>query len=137
MSLSKCPFPAYLFGALTASSLLYLYHHLRRKNFRTLSFNHFSAHPYEKELEVALKCAYEAGDNLKAALENDKLIHSKGRANDFVTETDRSNEELIFQKLRKHFPTHKFIGEVSLFCLSRCLSRCDHEIGNQRSKRPS
>jgi hypothetical protein len=115
MSLSKCPFPSFLFGALTASSLLYFYHQYfqQKKILRNLlSPNQFSTHPYEQELKVALECVYEAGDNLKAALQNEKLIHSKGRANDFVTETDRNNEELIFQKLRQHFPNHKFIGEV-------------------------
>jgi hypothetical protein len=92
-----------------------------------------SPHSYEKELKVALECVHLAGEKLREALESDKLIHSKGRANDFVTETDRSNEELIFTKLRQHFPHHKFIGEVwpafapSLVTCS-CLSlgnKCD------------
>ena len=125
MSLSnKCPFPAFLFGALTASSLYYLYsqytqqqqqqQHKEKSSLRTLlPIPQFSSpHPYEQELKIALECVHEAGYQLNLALQNEKLIHSKGRANDFVTETDQKNEEIIFQKLRKYFPSHKFIGEV-------------------------
>jgi hypothetical protein len=143
MSLSKCPFPTFLLGAVTAASaLLYLYHQhhrqrssLIKKESKTSISDSLinSTHSYEKELKVALECVHLAGEKLREALESDKLIHSKGRANDFVTETDRSNEELIFTKLRQHFPHHKFIGEVwpafapSLVTCS-CLSlgnKCD------------
>jgi hypothetical protein len=143
MSLSKCPFPTFLLGAVTAASaLLYLYHQhnrqrssLIKKESKTSISDSLinSPHSYEKELKVALECVHLAGEKLREALESDKLIHSKGRANDFVTETDRSNEELIFTKLRQHFPHHKFIGEVwpafapSLVTCS-CLSlgnKCD------------
>ena len=29
-----------------------------------------------------------------------------------VTETDKANEKLVYELLKKHFPEHQFIGEV-------------------------
>nr|GMD11339.1 inositol monophosphatase 3 [Ipomoea batatas] len=39
-----------------------------------------------------------------------KHVEHKGTV-DLVTETDKACEDLIFNHLKKHFPSHKFIGE--------------------------
>lgn len=132
MSFFKCPFPSFLFGFITSITLFYTLNKLNSNKKKKLikpsfsssssssssssnSSSNSSSHPYQEELDVILECIKEAGDNIKNALENDKLINSKGRVNDFVTETDKNNEDLIFSKLRKHFPNHKFIGEVNFY----------------------
>ncbi len=112
MSLSKCPFPAFAYGAITTAIIFYSLKHLQSQSKHKNLLPKLNHHEYEEELEVAIDCAIRAGEKIKLALENDKLIHSKGRANDFVTETDKGNEELIFSTLRQRFPHHKFIGEV-------------------------
>ena len=44
------------------------------------------------------------------AIDRSKNITNKGPS-DFVTETDKANEAMIFQKLREVFPAHRLIGE--------------------------
>ncbi|PHT54418.1 Inositol monophosphatase 2 [Capsicum baccatum] len=45
----------------------------------------------------------------KGFYETKHVVH-KGQV-DLVTETDKACEDLIFNHLKQHFPTHKFIGE--------------------------
>ena len=72
---------------------------------------------YEKELETAVEVAYECGSKMLLViddLEKKKIDKSEGNESsiaDWVTETDRSNEALIFKALRMNFPTYHFIGE--------------------------
>jgi len=61
-------------------------------------------------LRVATQVALKAGKAMKIAMLQNKNVAFKG-AIDLVTETDRSNERLIFETLRAHFPDDKFIGE--------------------------
>lgn len=68
---------------------------------------------YENELKIAIGLALQTGHNIKEALNKYKSIDKKGDGEiDFVTATDKENERIIFTELQKHFPTHKFIGEV-------------------------
>lgn len=66
---------------------------------------------YDKELTVAITLALEAGKNILDVIDNFKNVDRKG-AVDFVTETDKNNEKLIFKKLQQMFPEYSFIGEV-------------------------
>ena len=61
-------------------------------------------------VRVASKAARKAGDLIRAGFSAPKGVEFKG-AVDLVTDTDKQCEKLIFDILRKAFPTHKFIGE--------------------------
>src|SRR5258706_4047382 len=65
-------------------------------------------------LNIAVKAARRAGSIInRAALDRSKLeIHSK-RANDFVTQVDRSAEAAIIEIIRQAFPDHAILGEES------------------------
>jgi myo-inositol-1(or 4)-monophosphatase len=65
-------------------------------------------------LNIAVKAARRAGSIInRAALDRTKLeIHSK-RANDFVTQVDRSAEAAIIEIIRQAFPDHAILGEES------------------------
>jgi myo-inositol-1(or 4)-monophosphatase len=65
-------------------------------------------------LNTAVKAARRAGSIInRAALDRTKLeIHSK-RANDFVTQVDRSAEAAIIEILRQAYPDHAILGEES------------------------
>ncbi|CAM9308168.1 unnamed protein product, partial [Phaeothamnion confervicola] len=65
-----------------------------------------------ERLQVAVECALAAGDAISAAIKKKKQIINKG-VNDLVTETDKANEKMIFQRLRTAFPDDCFIGEES------------------------
>ena len=79
-----------------------------------------TACPYRQELELALRLAYQAGDNMipycdatgtAAAADFDLGIATKTNAEDFCTKIDVLNEELITQAIRQAFPDHQIIGE--------------------------
>eukprot|EP01041_Mallomonas_annulata_P011185 gene11185-23372_t len=113
----RCPFHSFVIGAAATGVAVYLYTNFPQKKKHPALL---SAMPseivqlsiYENELRVATEVAVEAGDNILAALNNPKKVDSKG-AIDFVTETDKNNEILIFNALRKNFPSHVLIGEES------------------------
>jgi myo-inositol-1(or 4)-monophosphatase len=65
-------------------------------------------------LNIAVKAARRAGSIInRAALDRTKLeIHSK-RANDFVTQVDRSAEAAIIDTIHQAFPDHAVLGEES------------------------
>ena len=126
MSFFKCSFPSFLFIFFTSSSLFLFFQFYKKRisssssscsrSFFCSSLLSFS-HPYEKELAIALKAIQESGNNLKKALKDFQIISIKGSENDFVTEIDKKNEEIIFSILREAFPNHQFIGEVTFFSL--------------------
>jgi myo-inositol-1(or 4)-monophosphatase len=65
-------------------------------------------------LNIAVKAARRAGAIInRAALDRTQLeIHSK-RANDFVTQVDKSAEAAIIDVIRQAFPDHAILGEES------------------------
>jgi myo-inositol-1(or 4)-monophosphatase len=65
-------------------------------------------------LNIAVKAARRAGAIInRAALDRTQLeIHSK-RANDFVTQVDKSAEAAIIDVIRQAFPDHAVLGEES------------------------
>ncbi len=76
--------------------------------------NVFRKSPYFKDILIAVECSMEAGRNISdqfTQTQSNKKVESKGTI-DFVTSTDKANEALIFEKLRKYFPDYQFIGEV-------------------------
>ncbi|KAF3451838.1 hypothetical protein FNV43_RR07934 [Rhamnella rubrinervis] len=61
-------------------------------------------------LAVAVDAAKRAGEVIRKGFYQTKHVEHKGEV-DLVTETDKACEDLIFNHLKKHFPTHKLIGE--------------------------
>ncbi|KAI7738030.1 hypothetical protein M8C21_024853 [Ambrosia artemisiifolia] len=61
-------------------------------------------------LTVATDVAKKAGEVIREGFYQTKHVEHKGSV-DLVTETDKACEDLIFNHLKKHFPSHKFIGE--------------------------
>ncbi|KAI7738029.1 hypothetical protein M8C21_024852 [Ambrosia artemisiifolia] len=61
-------------------------------------------------LTVAIDAAMQAGDVIRKAFYQTKHVEHKGSV-DLVTETDKACEDLIFNHLKQHFPSHKFVGE--------------------------
>ena len=69
---------------------------------------------YSLELVEAIKVSLKAGEKILEALNDSfaaKSVSNKGSI-DFVTQTDKDNEKLIFDSLKCSFPNHQFIGEV-------------------------
>ncbi|KAM3280870.1 inositol monophosphatase 1 isoform X2 [Capsicum chacoense] len=64
----------------------------------------------EEFLVVAIDAAKRAGEIICKGFYETKHVVHKGQV-DLVTETDKACEDLIFNHLKQHFPTHKFIGE--------------------------
>ncbi|XP_031130485.1 inositol monophosphatase 3 isoform X2 [Ipomoea triloba] len=64
----------------------------------------------EEFLAVAVDAAKQAGEVIRNGFYQTKHVEHKGTV-DLVTETDKACEDLIFNHLKKHFPSHKFIGE--------------------------
>lgn len=65
-------------------------------------------------LNIALRAARSAGEMIFRSIERlDVISVDEKDANDYVTEIDRSAEQMIIQALRKAYPTHGFYGEES------------------------
>ena len=64
--------------------------------------------PLQKRLESAVRAALLAGENLTV---RSSLTIAHKSANDYVTDADRSNEELIRSVLLKEWPEDGFLGE--------------------------
>ncbi|XP_071812764.1 inositol monophosphatase 1-like [Apostichopus japonicus] len=75
----------------------------------------------EEFIKTAEELAREAGVLVRDAYKKDKAVESKSCAVDLVTETDTKVEELLISRLRKKYPTHKFIGEESTVSGEPCL----------------
>ena len=115
----RCPFHVFVLGATTAGTIAYVVHLFNRE---TESLNEKSSkvvdiskrsvgRRYKTELRVATECALKAGANILRAIDETKVVDLKG-VNDFVTETDKANEILVYETLHRNFPTYLFIGEV-------------------------
>ena len=120
MASSSCPFPSFALGFLAASGLFLLSRRLEGRRKSATSESTSSDTPqelllsdYSKELETAVCVAKRAGANIRSALcATSKEVSNKGTTGiDFVTETDRKNEVLIFDELKRVFPAYQFIGE--------------------------
>ncbi|CAN4089982.1 unnamed protein product [Withania somnifera] len=64
----------------------------------------------EEFLAIAVDAAKRAGEIIHKGFYEVKHVVHKGQV-DLVTETDKTCEDLIFNHLKQHFPSHKFIGE--------------------------
>jgi myo-inositol-1(or 4)-monophosphatase len=63
-------------------------------------------------LNIALRAARSAGEMIFRSIERlDVIAVDEKDAKDYVTEIDRSAEQMIIQALRKAYPTHSFLGE--------------------------
>lgn len=65
-------------------------------------------------LNVAVRAARRAGDYIVRRYDNlPRLhVHAKGR-NDFVSEVDRTAEDMILKTIRKAYPAHAYLAEES------------------------
>jgi myo-inositol-1(or 4)-monophosphatase len=61
-------------------------------------------------LEISAEIAREAGTLLHTFFERRVAFELKGE-HDLVTEADRASEQLVIERLRKHFPTHSIVAE--------------------------
>ncbi|XP_022142694.1 inositol monophosphatase 3-like [Momordica charantia] len=66
--------------------------------------------PLEEYLATAVDAAKKAGEIIRKGFYQTKHIEHKGQV-DLVTETDKACEDFIFNYLKEHHPSHKFIGE--------------------------
>src|ERR1700693_1742310 len=65
-------------------------------------------------LNIAVKAARRAGSIInRAALDRTQLEIRAKRANDFVTQVDRSAESAIIGTIRQAYPDHAILGEES------------------------
>ncbi|CAG2110271.1 unnamed protein product [Medioppia subpectinata] len=65
---------------------------------------------------VAIQVAIGAGAMMRTARQAGRLeISTKDFSKDLVTETDKQVERSVFDRIRQHFPNHRFIGEESRF----------------------
>lgn len=69
-------------------------------------------HVYEKELQVAIDAARDAGKLLLDGFNKPHEITSK-TPRDFLTEMDTASEQLIISRLRKSFPGYSVLAEES------------------------
>lgn len=63
---------------------------------------------------VAIEVAKLAGKMIADTCGKVSSIESKQSYADLVTETDKNVELLVFEQLKKKFPSHQFIGEESV-----------------------
>lgn len=121
----KCPFHVFVAGFTTSSAIIttsiLLYHYASRKSTSKRQSrlpDDYIESIYDKAFELATQLALKAGSNITEAISNKgkAVISVKGSTGvDFVTETDKENERMIFHELRKIFPDHVLIGEESSF----------------------
>ncbi|OMO76932.1 Inositol monophosphatase [Corchorus capsularis] len=64
----------------------------------------------EHFLATAIDAAKKAGEIIRKGFYQTKHVEHKGQV-DLVTETDKSCEDTVFNHLKEHYPSHKFIGE--------------------------
>ncbi|KAE8728699.1 Inositol monophosphatase [Hibiscus syriacus] len=65
---------------------------------------------HEEFLVTAVDAAKKAGEIIRKGFYQSKNVEHKGQV-DLVTETDKACEDLVFNHLKQHYPSHKFIGE--------------------------
>lgn len=61
-------------------------------------------------LDITIAIARQAGSVLRAGVEHERLVESKGHA-DVVTDIDKASESLITAALRERFPEHAIVAE--------------------------
>jgi myo-inositol-1(or 4)-monophosphatase len=65
-------------------------------------------------LDVAVEAAREAGMFLKSSVGKVKHIETKqGEVRNMVSEIDRGSEQIIINRIRRHFPSHAILAEES------------------------
>jgi len=65
-------------------------------------------------LEIAIEAAKETGKFLKKNLGKVREIQPKaGQERNLVTEIDRRSEEIVIEKIRRHYPNHNILAEES------------------------
>mmetsp|Transcript_45946 Transcript_45946/g.115668 ORF Transcript_45946/g.115668 Transcript_45946/m.115668 type:complete len:285 (+) Transcript_45946:180-1034(+) len=69
--------------------------------------------PWQAYLALALQLAKEAGEVVRTARLHDDDSASKSSSVDLVTKYDKQCEQLIFDGIRKAYPSHLLIGEES------------------------
>ncbi len=63
-------------------------------------------------LNIALRAARQAGEHIVRASDRmEGLVVTQKSANDYVTEVDRTAEDIIVSLLRKTYPDHSFLAE--------------------------
>ncbi|GLC42156.1 hypothetical protein PLESTB_000637000 [Pleodorina starrii] len=73
-------------------------------------------HKYADYISVAVDAALKAGEIIRHAFKQpstNKQVAEKLNHADLVTATDKAAEDLIFSRIRRSFPDHRFIGEES------------------------
>ncbi|GIM11775.1 hypothetical protein Vretimale_15249, partial [Volvox reticuliferus] len=75
--------------------------------------NPLLSHKYADYVSVAVDAALAAGEVIKHAFKQPKKVEEKLNHADLVTATDKAAEDLIFSRIRRSFPDHRFIGEES------------------------
>ncbi|EFJ52899.1 hypothetical protein VOLCADRAFT_78931 [Volvox carteri f. nagariensis] len=70
-------------------------------------------HQYHDYISVAVDAALAAGEIIRHAFKQPKKVEEKQNHADLVTATDKAAEDLIFNRIRRSFPDHHFIGEES------------------------
>lgn len=111
----KCPF-TYVVGGAVLLGLPVLFVRVYGKIKRQKAIpSSICESPFKVQVEVALNAALAAGANMQRdiSLEQKNDVQTKFNSIDFATETDRANEKMIFDILRREFPGHVFIGEES------------------------
>lgn len=69
---------------------------------------------------TALDVTKEAGERVRADFYRNKNIEVKENFADLVTETDKAVEDLVINKLKQKYPSHKFIGEETVSAGGHC-----------------
>ncbi len=65
-------------------------------------------------LDVAVEAAREAGIYLKSSVGKVKHVETKqGEVRNMVSEIDRGSEQIIINRIRRHFPSHAILAEES------------------------
>lgn len=88
--------------------------------------SHVIAHAYERELQLALRLAREAGATILEFYKSPLRVERKVDADEHtepVTEADRAANELIVQALRHEFPADGLLAEESIDTERRLTKR--------------
>ena len=111
----KCPAQSFLLGVFCTTAIGFVFSEYFSNNKRKSNFSipkELLDTDLDKEMKIALEIALKAGENIIKGIKSSKEIDSKDTLKiDFVTQTDKDNELLIYNNLSKRFPTYKFIGE--------------------------
>ncbi|WP_026570495.1 inositol monophosphatase family protein [Sediminibacillus terrae] len=65
----------------------------------------------QKLFDTAKQWVMEAGENIRAAIDEPLRIDTKSNANDLVTHMDQQTEQFFTEKIRREFPEHSILSE--------------------------